>query len=74
MSMEKRSEERRIELDKANALISEGICRVVAEFIEDRSRLQKLGENGAAFSANQHSPERQGLKLRKIYESAFLNG
>ena len=74
MSMTKRSVERRLELDKANTLISEGICRVVEEFIEDRSRLRKFGENGATFAADQHSLERQGLRLRKIYESAFLNG
>ena len=40
MSMEKRSEERRLELDKAYNLISEGICRVVEEFIDYRSRLR----------------------------------
>ena len=71
MSMKKGSEERRQELDKASTLISEGICRVVEEFIEDRSRLRKYGENGAIFAAEQHSPELQGLKLRMIYEAAF---
>ena len=74
MSMKKRSQERRLELEKANTSIAEAICRIVGEFIEDRSRLRKFGENGAIYASNQHSPERQGLKLRSIYETAFLTG